>query len=272
MSNVRAFGSTEYWFSAIKVFAVLASSSWPGGWCWAAAIPTTGWRTTPRRPRSSLAALGVWGAVIVAIFSYMGVEVIAIAAAEARQPRVAVRRAFKVTFLRLLLFYIATLGLILCIAPRDELLNGGSPFVTVMQVVGIPYADSVLNFVLIVAALSAMNAQLYAASRTLKSLSEVGYAPALSGRVAANGARCMRCGCPPGGSRSPRWSTPGARGRDGHHDFPGDLRCHGDLADDPAQHVAFRRRHRQQGTTPDFRLPGFPAGSLLGACCWPDCW
>nr|WP_279402454.1 amino acid permease [Arthrobacter sp. JCM 19049] len=115
-------------------------------------------------------------------------EVIAIAAAEARQPRVAVRRAFKVTFLRLLLFYIATLGLILCIAPRDELLNGGSPFVTVMQVVGIPYADSVLNFVLIVAALSAMNAQLYAASRTLKSLSEVGYAPALSGRVAANGA------------------------------------------------------------------------------------
>lgn len=267
MSNVRAFGSTEYWFSAIKVFAVLAFIIVAGWLVLGSGNPDYGLANyTAQAPFFAGGPLGVWGAVIVAIFSYMGVEVIAIAAAEARQPRVAVRRAFKVTFLRLLLFYIATLGLILCIAPRDELLNGGSPFVTVMQVVGIPYADSVLNFVLIVAALSAMNAQLYAASRTLKSLSEVGYAPALSGRVAANGAPVHAVWMSAGGIAVA--AVVYALVPEGGMGIMISLATFGAMATwlmILLSHVAFRRRHRQQGTTPDFRLPGFPAGSLLGA-------
>jgi len=189
MSNVRAFGSTEYWFSAVKVFAVLAFIIIAAWLVLGSASPSYGLANyTAQAPFFAGGFMGTWGAVIVAIFSYMGVEVIAIAAAEARDPRAAVRRAFKVTFVRLLLFYIATLSLILAIAPRGELLEGGSPFVTVMQVVGIPFADSVLNFVLVIAALSAMNAQLYAASRTLNSLSAVGHAPRLAGKIADNGA------------------------------------------------------------------------------------
>ena len=91
------------------------------------------------------------------------------------------------TIVRLFVFYIATLALILAIAPMDKILSGGSPFVTVMQVVKIPGADSVLNFVVIIAALSAMNSQLYVSSRMMFSLSRAGDAPAILGKVRANG-------------------------------------------------------------------------------------
>jgi L-asparagine transporter-like permease len=76
----------------------------------------------------------------------------------------------------------------LAIAPVNAILEGGSPFVTVMQVVGIPYADSILNFIVIVAALSAMNSQLYVSTRMMFSLSRAGQAPKALGKVKKNGA------------------------------------------------------------------------------------
>lgn len=112
---------------------------------------------------------------------------IAVAAGEAKDPEVAVKRAFKVTLVRLVLFYFLTLALILAIAPVDRILGGGSPFVTVMQVIGIPYADSILNFVVIIAALSAMNSQLYISTRMMFSLSRAGQAPRFLGRIRKNG-------------------------------------------------------------------------------------
>nr|WP_244302934.1 amino acid permease [Leucobacter coleopterorum] len=117
---------------------------------------------------------GMWFAVIVSIFSYLSIEMIAIAAGEAKEPEKAVKKAFRATMFRLLVFYFLTLTLIVSIAPISEILAGGSPFVTVMQVIGIPYADSILNFVVIVAALSAMNSQLYISTRMMFSLSRAG--------------------------------------------------------------------------------------------------
>ncbi|WP_431071099.1 amino acid permease [Microbacterium phyllosphaerae] len=113
---------------------------------------------------------------------------IAVAAGEAAEPEKAVKKAFKVTAFRLLIFYILTLSLIVSIAPVSEILEGSSPFVTVMQVIGIPFADSVLNFVVIIAALSAMNSQLYISTRMMFSLSRAGEAPRMLGKVAKNGA------------------------------------------------------------------------------------
>ena len=113
---------------------------------------------------------------------------IAVAAGEAAEPEKAVKKAFKVTAVRLLVFYILTLSLIVSIAPVSEILSGSSPFVTVMQVVGVPFADSVLNFVVIIAALSAMNSQLYISTRMMFSLSRAGEAPRMFGQVGRNGA------------------------------------------------------------------------------------
>ena len=187
-TSVKSFGTLEYLFSGIKVFAIIAfiiiaagvvffsGSSEYGIANWTAdgGFMPHGWS-------------GMWFAVIVSIFSYLSIEMIAVAAGEAKDPERSVKRAFRTTMLRLLVFYICTLALIVSIAPTSKILSGGSPFVTVMQVVGIPFADSILNFVVIVAALSAMNSQLYISTRMMFSLARAGDAPSILGRVGKNG-------------------------------------------------------------------------------------
>ena len=187
--NVKNFGTLEYWFSAIKVFAIIAFvivAAWlvffSGGGGYGLHNWTAGEGFMPN------GLTGMWFAVIVSIFSYLSIEMIAVAAGEAKEPEAAVKRAFKATIFRLVVFYFLTLSLIVSIAPVSEILKGGSPFVTVMQLVGIPYADSLLNFVVIIAALSAMNSQLYISTRMMFSLARAGEAPRALGRVRPNGA------------------------------------------------------------------------------------
>src|SRR3546814_7538432 len=112
----------------------------------------------------------MWVAVIIAIFSYFSVEMIAVAAGEAEEPERAIRSAFKATVFRLVLFYLLTLAVMLAIVPWREAGAGGSPFVTVMAATGITGAAGIINFVILIAALSAMNSQIYGATRMLFSL------------------------------------------------------------------------------------------------------
>jgi L-asparagine transporter-like permease len=130
---------------------------------------------------------GMWVAVIVAIFSYLSIEMIAVAAAEAVQPQIAVARAFRSTVLRLVLFYLLTLALILALVPWTTLGSGESPFVQVMRALSIPAAAHVMNFVILIAALSAMNSQLYITTRMLFSLARAGDAPRQLGSLTARG-------------------------------------------------------------------------------------
>ncbi len=130
---------------------------------------------------------GMWAAVIVAVFSYFSVEMIAVAAGEARDPRQAITRAFRSTAIRLVLFYLLTLALMLAIVPWNQAGTATSPFVRVMQVSRIPYAAGILNLVVLIAALSAMNSQLYITSRMLFSLARAGYAPSALGRLSRAG-------------------------------------------------------------------------------------
>ncbi len=266
-SSVKVFGTTEYWFSAIKVFAVIAFIV-VAAWL-VFHDPTDGFGVANYTAESGFFANGLsgtWSAVIVAIFSYMGIEAISIAAAEARNPQLAVRKAFKVSFLRLLLFYVLTMALILAIAPTSELVAGGSPFVTVMDQVGIPFAGSVLNFVLIIAALSAMNAQLYAATRMLHSLADAGHAPRLAHRTSSNGAPVHAV-----------WMSAGGIGvaavavavlPEGGFGLMMSLATFGALATwfmILLTHVGFRRQAARERSPLEFKLPGYPAASILGA-------
>lgn len=130
---------------------------------------------------------GVWVAVIIAIFSYLGIEMIAVAAGEAAQPERAVRQAFRSTGVRLVLFYLLSLAVMLAVMPWTKAGTGESPFVLVMQALHLPAAGSVMNFVVLIAALSAMNGQLYIASRMMFSLSRAGHAPRLFGTLTGNG-------------------------------------------------------------------------------------
>ncbi|WP_341728637.1 amino acid permease [Brooklawnia sp.] len=189
MFNVHAFGTLEFWLSSIKVFAIIAFIIMAAVAVFGNFSPDFGFHNYTAD--GGFMPNGIWGtwiAVIVSIFSYLSIEMIAVAAGEAEDPETATKSAFRTVILRLFLFYICTLALIVAIAPMHEILEGGSPFVTVMSVLGIPFADSILNFVVIIAALSAMNSQLYTSTRMAFSLARGGDAPAFIGRVAKNGA------------------------------------------------------------------------------------
>ena len=186
--SVKTFGSVEYWFSTIKILAIVGFILLGAYVVWGSGNPEFGARHLTEHGGFFPKGLwGMWVAVVISIFSYLSVEMIAVAAGEAERPAEAVRKAFRATLVRLVLFYLLSLLVILCIVPWDRIGEGASPFVTVMQVLRIPYAAGILNFVVIVAALSAMNSMLYITTRMMFSLSRGGDAPARLGALNRNG-------------------------------------------------------------------------------------
>ena len=125
--------------------------------------------------------------VAIAIFSYIGIETVAVAAGEASDPQVAVPRATRATFGRLALFYIGGIAVLVGVMPWTQAGLTESPFVRVFETVRIPHAGALMNFVVLTAALSSMNSNLYLTSRMIFSLSRGGYAPGFIGRVNSRG-------------------------------------------------------------------------------------
>ena len=188
LRSVKVYGTVEYTFSAIKVAAIVAFVLIGAYVVFGARIPGIGFENyTLGGGFWAKGAWGMWLGVIVAMFSYLGVEAIAVAAGEAQHPQQAVQTAMKTTVLRLVLFYLLTLALMLAIVPWTEAATQTSPFVRVMEVISIPGAAGVLNFVVLVAALSAMNSQLYTTSRMMFSLSRAKQAPKIFGATNADG-------------------------------------------------------------------------------------
>jgi L-asparagine transporter-like permease len=189
--SVDVFGAVEYWFSAIKIAAIVLFIALAG---WIVLRASGSGAGTPGfhnyLDHGGFFAKGLWGAwvaVIMAVFSYLSIEMIAVAAGEAAQPEVAVVRAFRSTVARLVLFYLLTLALVLAIVPWTAAGIDESPFVKVMRALGVPAAAGVLNFVILIAALSAMNSQLYITTRMMFSLARAGLAPRPLGTLSRRG-------------------------------------------------------------------------------------
>ena len=181
--NVKIFGAVEYAFSSLKVTAILL-------FILLGAITVSGTGLANYTAYGVFFPKGVWGmwvAVIVSIFSYLSIEMIAVAAGEAEDPQRAITKAFQSTVARLVIFYLLTLAIILAIVPWPDSGKGESPFVTVMARSHVPYAAAVVNFVILVAALSAMNSQLYITTRMMFSLARAGQAPSRFGQLSSNG-------------------------------------------------------------------------------------
>lgn len=193
--SVSTFGTVEYWFSLVKVTAIVAFILLAGyiviqasGAHSNAAAGSVGFRNyTAYGGFLPHGVGGMWVAVIMAVFSYLSIEMIAVAAGEAAQPELAIRRAFRSTVVRLILFYILTLALMLAVLPWTQAGSARSPFVMVMETLHLPAAGGVVNFVILVAALSAMNSQLYITTRMMFSLSRAGQAPGVLGKLSARG-------------------------------------------------------------------------------------
>ena len=210
---------------------------------------------------------GMWVAVVVSIFSYLSVEMIAVAAGEAERPAEAVRQAFRATFARLVLFYLLSLFIILTLAPWTRLQDGTSPFVTVMEMLRVQYAAGILNAVVVVAALSAMNSMLYITTRMLFSLARGGDAPARFGELNARGVPVHALALSTSGMAlaAAVYAVVPARA----FTVMMALSMFGALFTWLmifVTHYAFRLHHDRSGAPPlPFRMAAFPAGTLLGA-------
>ncbi|GAA5984787.1 hypothetical protein JCM10908_003504 [Rhodotorula pacifica] len=206
--GVRAFGEAEFWFSLIKILAILAliivaliitAGGVPGSDPAEYPIGFRYWHSEPFKQLNGIpGALGrflsFWTVFIQAAFSFLGTEIVALTAAEAENPRRNVPKAIKRVFARIVFFYVVgVLMMSLIVSPSDpRLINGGddasaSPWVIGIERAGIKVLPHIINGVILVAAFSAGNADLYAASRTLYGLACDGQAPRIFTKCTKNG-------------------------------------------------------------------------------------
>ncbi len=203
--SVGAFGEFEYWFSIIKVSAIVVFIML------GAAILFGVHQQRPIGLENFRAHggflpngwLGVWLALAFVIFSFIGTETVAVTAGEAKDPDKSVPRAMRTMLVRLIIFYVGAIFILVGVIPWTQIQPGQgitvSPFVRVFEVMHIPAAAHIINFVVLTAALSSMNCNLYVATRMMFSLSRGGYAPEMLGRVSKKGTPLRRCCFPRGG-------------------------------------------------------------------------
>jgi L-asparagine transporter-like permease len=186
--SVENFGAIEYWFAMIKVVTIVVFLVLGAALLFGFGFPRIGTGNyTAYGGFSPNGWPGIGLGVTMAIFSYLGLEIIGTTAGEAANPQVAVPRALNRTLFTLVIFYLGGLGIVVGIVPWNQIDLGKSPFVRVFETAGIPAAGHVMNFVVLTAALSAATVNVYFTSRLLFSLARGGYAPALLGRLGKRG-------------------------------------------------------------------------------------
>jgi amino acid transporter, AAT family len=190
--SVNNFGSIEYWFALIKVvaiviFIILGLATILGIWTQPVGLHNLTGLPGGFMPRGFG---GVWMAVIIGILSFNGIEVIAVTSGEAKDPARSIPAALRTMALRLFLFYVLALTIVVTFVPWTETgatIVTQSPFVRVFAHSGIRHAAGIMNFVVLSAALSSMNCNIYLCSRMLFSLSRGGYAPRFLGKLSKKG-------------------------------------------------------------------------------------
>src|ERR1700731_863046 len=196
--QVNRLGEFEYWFAMIKVAAIVAFII-----VGLALIFGVGSFSVEPRHAIGLANLthhggflpagwkGVWLSLTITVTSYMGVEIIAVTAGEAQHPEVTIPRAMRNIVYRLIGFYVLAIAVMVTMVPWNQTGSSsalsGSPFVTAFAAAHIPFAAAIMNFVVLTAALSSVNTNLYLSTRMLFSLGRGGYAPEWMGKVSSNG-------------------------------------------------------------------------------------
>jgi amino acid transporter, AAT family len=167
--SVANFGTFEYWFALIKVAAIVGFIVLGGAAIFGVGRPAVGLHNLTGLPGGFMphGFGGVWMGVIVAIFSFVGVELIAVTSAETPDPKATIPAALRAMAIRLALFYVIALTIVVAIVPWTQTgakVVSESPFVKVFATAGVPYAAGLMNFVVLTAALSSMNTDIYLAA------------------------------------------------------------------------------------------------------------
>jgi amino acid transporter, AAT family len=190
--QVNRLGEFEYWFAMIKVAAIVAFIGVGIILIFRRDHGVTAWANLTQHGGFLPAGWkGVWLSLTIAITSYMGVEVIAVTAGEAERPEVTIPRAMRNIVWRLILFYVLAIAIMVSMVPWDQSTTSsglsGSPFVSAFSAAHVPFAAAIMNFVVLTAALSSVNTDLYLSTRMLFSLGREGYGPSWMGKVSHSG-------------------------------------------------------------------------------------
>ena len=188
--GVRNYGRFEFWFAAIKVAAIIAFlvvgvlaiiGLIPG-------VPATGvGNLVDQGGFAPTGIAGIAGALLIVVFAFGGTEVVAIAAAESDDPSRNISRIVRQVMVRILVFYVGSIFVIVAVLPWNSESVLAGPFSAVLDTLKIPGVGLVMDLIVIVALLSAMNANIYGASRMAFSLGERGLAPLALTRTSAAG-------------------------------------------------------------------------------------
>ncbi|MBV7495669.1 amino acid permease [Pseudomonas sp. PDM24] len=193
LCNVKVFGEMEFWLSLLKVAAIVAMIL--GGF----GIMLFGISTAPGAQATDISNLwshggfmpnGVGGLIAsfaVVMFAFGGIEIIGVTAGEAKDPQRVLPRAINAVPLRILLFYVLTMLVLMSIFPWQQIGSQGSPFVQIFDNLGISSAATILNIVVISAAVSAINSDIFGAGRMMYGLAQQGHAPKGFARLSRNG-------------------------------------------------------------------------------------
>jgi AAT family amino acid transporter len=188
--GVRNYGRFEFWFAAIKVAAIIVFlvvgvcaivGLFPG-------VPATGiGNLVDNGGFAPNGIAGVAAALLVVMFAFGGTEVVAIAAAESDDPARNIRRIVREVLVRILIFYVGSIFVIVAVLPWNDPAVADGPFSAVLETLRVPGVSLVMDLIVVIALLSAMNANIYGASRMAYSLGERGLAPTAATRTTAKG-------------------------------------------------------------------------------------
>lgn len=188
LPNVRNFGEIEFWFALIKIVAIVALI------LAGAYMLITGF-TLPNGTQASITHLwanggffpnGFFGFVAgfqIAVFAFVGIELVGTAAAETENPMRNLPKAINSIPIRVVLFYVGALFVIITVIPWDQVDPGSSPFVAMFSLAGLGIAAHVVNFVVLTSATSSANSGIYSTSRMIYGLGTSRLAPQILGKL-----------------------------------------------------------------------------------------
>ena len=199
LCNVKVFGEMEFWLSLLKVAAIVAMIL-AGFGIMLFGIGSAGSADAAATGISNLWSFGgfmpngVGGLIAsfaVVMFAFGGIEIIGITAGEAKDPERVIPKAINAVPLRILLFYVLTLFVLMAIYPWTQIGSQGSPFVQIFDSLGISSAATLLNIVVITAAVSAINSDIFGAGRMMYGLAQQGHAPKGFAQISRHGVPWM---------------------------------------------------------------------------------
>ena len=188
--GVANYGRFEYWFAFIKVAAIILFLI-VGALAIAGLVPgvePVGFSNLLGHGGfAPTGFVGIAGALLIVMFAFGGTEVVSIAAAESDDPSGNIKRTMRSVMVRILVFYIGSILVIVTVLPWNDPAVAAGPFSAVLAVLGVPGVDMAMSVIVVIALLSAMNANIYGASRMVFSLAERRMAPRFFRSITQNG-------------------------------------------------------------------------------------